>query len=163
MKLKRIFWTACLALVALGAAFGVALGARTMFENAKCVVVTWPASVDNATATSVKCDTLGYTQASFILTLGANGTTVNAKLQESNTAGSGYADIDDAELTEIATGVDSCNYAIDVNLAGRMRYLKPVVQAGPGACVLSAIIILHGPGVSPASATEAGLAEHVKL
>jgi len=138
---------------------------RTLFENAKVGLVASPQLKDNGAATVTYIDTKGWDHATFILAAGAIDITLDAKVQECDTSGGSYADITGAAITQIAADGDDTVYAIEIKLAGRKRFLQPVITAGDGStgCYLAALVVLTRGEASPANAAGAGLAELIKV
>lgn len=115
------------------------------FQNMKLVNLIPPVAIkDNASWTTTEVDTKGYDYALFIVNLGATDIAIAAlKLQESNTSGSGFADVTGAiygTSTNLAGSTstlpaatdDDKVFAILVDLRKRSRYLDLVATAGNG-------------------------------
>lgn len=140
-------------------------------QDQKVVQVIAPAAiVDNASWTTTEIDTLGFDYCDIYFMLGATDIALAAlKLQESDTAGSGHADIDGADFATDGDGVPSATedngiYAIHVNLAGpRKRYLDLVATGGDGTAgaYATAWAVLSRAKESPNSVTERGLTEEL--
>jgi len=119
-----------------------------MIEATKCklVAVATPAAiVDDAGFTTNEVDTLGFEYAVFYVMLGASDITMAAfKLQESDTSGSGFADVTGAIFGTSTNTAGSAStlpsatddgkiFAIEVDLRNRERYLDLVLTAGNGS------------------------------
>jgi len=115
-------------------------------QRAKFVQVIAPAAiVDNASFTTAEIDTLDYDYATIVFNLGATDIAMAAlKVQESDTSGSGFADIDGLDMNgdtaidgnaAALPSADDDNSVIvfQVDLRGRKRYLDLVATAGNGA------------------------------
>lgn len=140
-------------------------------HNEKYVQVIAPAAiVDDASFTTNEIDTLDFDYATLITSIGATDIAMAAlKVQESDTSGSGFADITGADLSS-ATDIDGNATAlpssdddnnlivIQIDLRGRKRYLDLVATAGNGSTgtFASAICILSKGAVAPESVADAG-------
>ena len=114
-------------------------------QNTKFVSLTPPAAiVDNASYTVAELDPAGYDYAVIYCYLGATDIAMTAlKVTESDTAGSGHADVtglvygtsaDIAGSTSalpIDTDDNKC-FAFEIDLRGRKRYLDVTATAGDG-------------------------------
>jgi len=120
----------------------------------RAAVLVSPQSATDPTESYV--DTLGYDSALILVSLGATGASgISAlKIQESDASGSGYADITGADFdggaTDIegsttalpAAGNDDEVWAIHIDLRGRKRYLKCIVDSATNASVLGVTAVL---------------------
>lgn len=111
----------------------------------KVFAVTNPvAIVDNASWTTNEIDTLGFRYCTVYVMLGANDIAIAAlKMQESDTSGSGMADITglifgtsnntggSASTLPSATD-DDLIFAFEIDMRGRKRYLDLVATNGDG-------------------------------
>lgn len=147
-------------------------------HDAKFLQVIAPAAiVDNASFTTIEIDTIGYNYATIIFNLGATDIAMAAlKVQESDTTGSGFADISGADLSS-ATDIDGAATAlpsatddgnvvvIQMDLRGRKRFLDLVATAGNGATGTfgSAVCVLSQADVAPESVAAAGCETLVRL
>jgi hypothetical protein len=147
-------------------------------HDAKFLPVIAPAAiVDNASFTTIEIDTLGYNYATIIFNLGATDIAMTAlKVQESDTTGSGFADITGADMSS-ATDIDGSATAlpsatddatvtvIQMDLRGRMRFLDLVATAGNGSTgtFASAVCVLSQADVAPESVSAAGCETLVRL
>ncbi|HEX8773260.1 MAG TPA: hypothetical protein VF735_06605 [Pyrinomonadaceae bacterium] len=133
----------------------------------KRVQVIEPAAiVDNASITTTEIDTLGFEECDVHVRVGATDIGLTAlKIQESDTSGSGYTDIDglDYSTDGILPGAsdDNKTYSFHIRLGnGRKRYLKLVATGGDGTAgsFVVAEAWLSNAKELPNSATERGLA-----
>ena len=147
-------------------------------HDAKFVQVIAPAAiVDNASFTTNEIDTLGFNYATIIFNLGATDIAMTAlKVQESDTTGTGFADITGADLSS-ATDIDGSATAlpsatddgnvigIQMDLRGRKRFLDLVATAGDGSTGTfgAAICVLSQADVAPESVSAAGCETLVRL
>lgn len=132
----------------------------------KAAILVSPQSDTNPTESYV--DTLGFDSALVLISLGATGASgISAlKLQESDASGSGYTDIvdfdGDSTYTDIegstlalpGAGNDDEVWVVHIDLRGRKRYLKCVVDSTTNASVLGVTAVLGRAGES--IATNAG-------
>ena len=132
----------------------------------KAAIMVSPQSATDPTESYV--DTLGFDSALVLISLGATGASgISAlKLQESDASGSGYTDIvdfdGDATYTDIegstlalpGAGNDDEVWVVHIDLRGRKRYLKCVVDSTTNASVLGVTAVLGRAGES--IATNAG-------
>lgn len=115
-------------------------------QNTKIVNITPPAAiVDNAAYTTAELDVMGFDYCQIFVFLGATDIAMVAlKVTESDTAGSGHADItglvfgtsngiDGAASTLPSATDDNKFFCFDIDLRGRKRYLDLVATAGDGA------------------------------
>lgn len=140
-------------------------------QNAKYVVAIAPAAIlDNTSATATEIDCKDFNYLVIPIQLGATDIAVSAlKLQESDTSGSGFADITGATFSG-GTTVDGVTLALpsatddnqphvfQVNLVGRKRYIKVVCTFGDGTAggFVAATAILTGARyLSPTSTDKA--------
>jgi len=137
-------------------------------EKTKAVIAISPLLVDNATATAVAIDTLGYKHLRVYLTVGVTDIAMTAapKLQDCATSGGSYADITGAVLTTTpAADADESIYALDLDLRGtHERYIKIVAACGDGTAGINvaATAILSRPD-SGTTTLNAGLTEVVAV
>lgn len=140
-------------------------------HDAKFVQVIAPAAItDNASYTTAEVDTLGYNYATFIFNLGASDIAMTAlKIQESDTSGSGMADIAgtvlgtatdiDGSTTALPSATDDNKFiVIQLDLRGRKRYLDMVATAGDGdtGTFAACSCVLTRADVAPESVSDAG-------
>ena len=147
-------------------------------HDAKFVQVIAPAAItDNASFTTNEIDTLGFNYATIVFNLGASDIAMTAlKVQESDTTGSGFADVTGADMSS-ATDIDGAATAlpsatddnkfvvIQMDLRGRKRFLDLVATAGDGAAgtFAAACCILTQSDVAPESVSAAGCDTLVRL
>lgn len=140
-------------------------------QRAKFVQVIAPAAiVDNAAFTTEVIDTLDYDYATIVFNLGATDIAMGAlKVQESDSSGSGFADIDgldmdgdtdlDGNTAALPGATDDDNLVVfQVDLRGRKRYLDLSATAGNGSTGTfgSAVAILTKGAVYDATSTGMG-------
>lgn len=140
-------------------------------QRAKFVQVVAPAAiVDNASFTTNEIDTLDYDYATIVFNLGATDIAMTAlKVQESDTSGSGFADVGgldmdgdtdlDGSAAELPSATDDGSVVVfQVDLRGRKRYLDLVATAGDGSTGTygSAVAILTKGAVYGATSDEMG-------
>ncbi len=114
-------------------------------QTQKLVSITPPAAiVDNASFTTAEIDTLGYDYATIYVYLGATDIALTAlKVTESDTAGSGHADVtglvfgtstNTAGSTSTLPSATDDNkfFAFEIDMRGRKRYLDLVATMGDG-------------------------------
>jgi len=145
-------------------------------QNKKVIGVTFPvAIVDNASWTTVEIDTLGFDYAEFVWILGATDIAMVAlKVQESDTSGSGMADVpgaifgtsnnDAGSASTLPSATDDNKlFSICLDLTKRKRYLDLVATNGDGtaggfgACVC----ILTRAEASPNTAAKSGYSQRL--
>ena len=133
-------------------------------------VIPPDAIVDNASWTTTEIDTKDFDYCTVVVNLGATDIAAAAlKMQESDTSGSGFADITGtvfgtATTTDAATSVlptatdDNDIFVFEIDLRGRMRYLDLVATAGDGTAgtFASAIAILSRAKDAPITGAERG-------
>lgn len=140
-------------------------------SGTKFVQVIAPAAiVDDASYTTNEIDTLDYDYCTIIVNIGATDIAMAAlKVQESDTSGSGFADITGLDMdgdTDIDGGTAALPSATDdnnlvvfqVDLRGRKRYLDLVATAGNGTSgtFASAVAILTKGAVTAGTIAETG-------
>lgn len=136
----------------------------------KVGVISPAAIVDNASFTTNEIDTSGYDYCVIGFHVGATDIAMAAlKVQESDTSGSGFADIAgldcdgdtdiDGNTAALPSATDDNNIiAFEIDLRGRKRYLDLVATAGDGAAGTygSAFALLGKGDVAPVSASDLG-------
>lgn len=145
-------------------------------QNKKVIGVTFPvAIVDNASWATVEIDTLGYDYAEFIWILGATDIAMAAlKVQESDTSGSGMADVtgaifgtsnnDTGSASTLPSATDDNKlFSICLDLTKRKRYLDLVATGGDGAAGAfgACVCILSRAEASPNTAAESGYSQRL--
>ena len=140
-------------------------------QNTKTINVIPPVAIkDNTSWTTTEIDTLGYDYAVITVNLGATDIAMAAlKVQESDTSGSGFADVTGLVFgtsTNIAGSTsalptatdDDDNFKFEIDLRGRKRYLDLVATAGNGTTgtYASAVCELSRATNVPQTAAERG-------
>jgi hypothetical protein len=143
----------------------------------KTVMITQPAAiVDNASFTTAEIDTKGFRYARVTVALGATDVALTAlKVTESDTAGSGHADVtglifgtsnnDTGSASTLPSGTDDNKlYIFLIDLRGRKRYLDFVYTIGDGTVggFLVSWIDLHEAETLPVKAADFGAAQVLK-
>lgn len=138
-----------------------------MFDLQKCKFFTVLAPISvagGATATCVEVDTRGFRAAALVVQsglVGANGVTT-IKWQDSETSGSGGADITGASHTALLDADDGKNVGTYLDFRGKKRYVTLVlVNGATNASLMSAVAVLYRAEESPDSASERGLLEQL--
>lgn len=151
-------------------------------QQTKVLAVIQPvAIVDNASWTTVEIDTkasgINWEYCTIYFLLGATDIAIAAlKMQESDTTGSGMADVTglifgtsentagDTSTLPSATDDDKV-YAFEIDLRGRKRFLDMTATAGDGATgsFAAAIAVLSRGGQQPSSAAERGCSQILQV
>lgn len=147
-------------------------------QSCKFVAMTPPAAIsDNATLTVAEVDTSGFDYMQIFVILGATDiATVTLKVTESDSAGSGHADVTGliwgtsaniagaTSTLPSATDDDKC-FLFEIDLRARKRYIDMSVVTGNGT--LGTYIAIHGllwrAKDLPVTATERGFAEILRV
>lgn len=147
-------------------------------QNQKVVPVINPAAITNNTSfTAAEVDTLGFAYATYYFYLGATDVALTAlKLQETDTTGSGYADVSGAVFGTSTNSAGSTStlpsatddnklFAIRVDLRGRKRFQKPTVTIGNGTTggFVTAWAVLERAYEAPNTAAERGVSQDLIL
>lgn len=127
------------------------------FQGYKIISVTPPAAiVDNASYTTGEIDTRGFDRLAIIVYLGATDIAMAAlKVTESDTTGSGHADITglvygtSADISGATSALpsdtdDNKFFAFELDLRGRKRFIDVTATAGNGAAGTYAAIFALG-------------------
>jgi hypothetical protein len=120
---------------------------QTQFRLVNCLApVSHAASSTNETGFS----RIGFDQADFTLNLGVLGSsaTVDVKVQESDTLGSGYTDITGAaftQKTQAGTDMSGLIYHGSIDLRGRKKFLRTVTTVGAAASLMAISCVLSNP------------------
>lgn len=139
----------------------------------KIQMVIQPAAiVDNTAFTTAEIDTAGFDYCQIYVAVGATDIAMAVlKVQESNTSGSGMADISgldfdgDTAIGGSAAALPSATddnkvFACDIDLRGRKRYLDLSATAGDGAAgtfaVAWAVLSRGEEGVGPSTPSDRG-------
>ena len=144
-------------------------------QNAKYVACIPPAAIlDNSSATTVEIDTLDASYLTVVVTLGATDIALTAlKLQDSDTTGSGHADVTGADFDggldtdggtlALPSATDDNQVCVfQVNLVGKKRFFEIVATFGDGAAggYISAVAILsrnNGPVLADTGYADGGV------
>lgn len=147
-------------------------------QNFKLVNVTPPAAIkDNAAFTTNEIDTAGFDYCTIICSLGATDIAMAAlKVQESDTSGSGFADVDgldangdtntDGSAATLPTATDDDGmFVFQIDMRGRKRYLDVSATAGDGTngTFMSAVAILTRGSNTPVTATEMNVLDILRV
>jgi hypothetical protein len=140
----------------------------------KLVAITPPAAIsDNATLTTAEIDTLGWSEMTIVVALGATDIAMAAlSVTQSDTAGSGHSAITglvwgtstniDGSTSALPSATDDNLFQVaQIDLKGKKRYIDVTATTGDGAAgsFVTILGILTRPQVSPTSASEAGCNE----
>lgn len=147
-------------------------------QTSKYIVITNPAAaVNNASFTTAEIDTTGFDYAEIYAVMGATDIALTAlKVTESDTAGSGHADVTglvygtsldiagSASALPAATD-DNKAFKFEIDLRGRKRYLDTVVTVGAGTtgAFVTLFIILSRAEQALASASSRGFANILRV
>lgn len=144
--------------------------------NKKIVTITPPAAIsDNATLTTAEIDTAGWDYMEIITIMGATDIAmVTLKATESDTAGSGHADItgtifgtslnDTGATSAVPSATDDNKFfGIGIDLRGRKRYIDVTAVTGDGTAgaFVTIIALLYRGKDAPRTAAEAGFDERL--
>jgi hypothetical protein len=147
-------------------------------QKSKIVRVIDPAAiVDNASFTTAEIDSRGYEYCQVFVYVGATDIASTAcKMQESDTTGSGFADIaglvfgtstnTDGSTSTLPSATDDNKFFIfDIDLRGRERFLDLVLTGGNGAAGTFATswAVLSRAHEVPESATERGASQILRV
>jgi hypothetical protein len=146
-------------------------------QMTKMVQMIRPAVVDDDTATGIELDTYGWRWLRVDVMIGATDIAMTAlKLTESDTAGSGHADItgciygtsanDTGSTSALPTSTDDGYiFSFELSLVGRKRYINIVATAGNGTTgVAMAALATLGKGEQmPRTASSAGLHQRLSV
>lgn len=142
-------------------------------QQVKYISVTPPAAIANNTSpTTAEIDTLGYDYCTIVAYLGATDIAMTAlKVTESDTAGSGHADvtglvfgtsntIDGSASTLPSATDDNKFFVFQVDLRGRKRYLDVTATIGNGStgAYLTILAMLSRGESNPATSAGMGAA-----
>ena len=119
------------------------MGKKLTDEQLTIVIANERKNNGAPTYLNLPIDTITWKQATFYAHVNNIDTTFDCKIQESDVAGSGYADITDAAITQLTGTSDDSPVAleIDCTVAARKRYLQPVVVVGNGTIGADIILI----------------------
>lgn len=149
-------------------------------QDCKFVSVTPPAAIiNNASATTVEIDTLGYGYCVVMCYVGATDIAMTVlKIQESDTSGSGFADVTGlvygaattldiagtASALPTATDDNKC-FSFEIDMKGRKRYLDLVATIGAGTtgAFFAAWAMLFDPSSGSTSISSRGFGSIVRV
>lgn len=116
----------------------------TLSQFCKAVVGIVADNHAAGTVNGAAIDRKGFEEALIVVNSGTNGTggTADIKVQESDAAGSGFADVTGAAFTQITESNDNNVYVGRLNLIGRKRYIRVVATVATAACDLGVDVIL---------------------
>ncbi len=120
-----------------------------------------PVSQAVATVTSGGVDMQKFKRVLFILQVGSVGGagTVDAKLQQSNVLGSGYADIAASNITQVTASNKIVTLEIRSDqLTGSNRYVRLSITVGGNAVLIGAVALGGEATEKPASANDVAAA-----
>lgn len=142
-------------------------------QGMKTVAALQPETLSNGSGTAVEIDTQGYQHLKVFIVTGTMAASSNisvCKLQQSDTSGSGFADVSGAALAsgDLDAGTDDAVAAIEVDLRGGVyeRYFQLVVtESGTANAPVAAIAVLSRPNPIqvPNTATLRGLTAEVSV
>ena len=136
-------------------------------QKDKVLNVVLPVSLNNASATSAEVDTNGFAYIDYTLAVGATTGAISVcKIQESDTSGSGFADITGATLSAFPGATDDGKlYSIKIPLGGtRKRYQQIVLtEDNTGTGIYGVTARLSRANEVPNTAAERGLSGEVIL
>lgn len=126
-----------------------------LLEDVKCVQSVRPQSVTGA-VNGQEIDTAGYDEALIILDVGAITATgtLDVKMQETDTSGSGYADIASAAFSQKTNATQNTMYVARLKLdSPRKRYIRVVATQATAAVLAGVSVVLGQKNVTGASQT----------
>lgn len=147
-------------------------------QNVKLVSVIKPdAIVNNASWTTAEIDTKDWDYAQIVVHYGTSDVALAAlKVQESDTSGSGFADVTglvvgtstnvDGSTSALPSAIDDDKFVVfDIDLRSRKRFLDLVATAGAGTAgtFASACCILSRGKEAPVSMAERGADEVLRV
>lgn len=136
-------------------------------QDSKVVVLLAPIGIDDAAATSLACDCLGFHWATvlFVTGLTDDASYDSLSLEECDTSGGSYTAITGSGHTAPITTQDGLVWRWDLDLRKRKRYLKAVIDPGDGTAdsLASCVAILSVPDIEPQSAADLGVVARIIL
>lgn len=122
---------------------------RDLASNIAVVTALSPA-VQAATVNGVAVDTKGFGSVAFVLSAGAivSAGDFGAKLQESDVSGSGYADVDPADLVGAFDATATADATEKVSYIGHKRYVRLVLTKAGGTSIAAGAIAILGHAAS---------------
>jgi len=132
---------------------------------------------DNAAFTATEIDTIGWKHCAIAVQVGATDIAMAAlKVQESNTSGSGFADVTGliygtstntaGDTSALPTALeDNKIFEFDIDLRGRKRYLKVGATAGDGTAgtYLSGMALLSQGEKGPTTSATRGTSQTLRI
>jgi len=147
-------------------------------QAAKWAVAVAPGVIkDNAAFTATEIDTKGFKHCTIAIQVGATDIAMAVlKVQESDTSGSGFADVTGlvygtstntaGDTSALPTATDDNDiFLFDIDLRGRKRYLKVAATAGDGTngTYLSGMALLTQAEIGPTTAAGKGANQVLQL
>lgn len=136
-------------------------------QDSKVVVLLAPIGIDDAAATSLACDCLGFHYATVLFMTGlTDDADYDAlSLEECDTSGGTYAAITGSAHTDPITTQDGLVWRWDLDLRKRKRFLKVVADPGDGTAdsLAACLAILSVPDIEPQSAADLGVVARLIL
>lgn len=148
-------------------------------QDVKYVNLIADMTVDNASFAVSELDTIGYSHCTIVVGFGNVPANTSAlKVTESDTAGSGHADVTglvvgtstntDGTTSTLPTAAagDGDLVVFEIDLRDRKRYLDMTITAGNGSGTVTecfALAILSNPQVSPVTASARGAADILRV
>lgn len=122
---------------------------RDLASNIAVVTALSPA-VQAATVNGVAVDTKGFGSVAFVLSTGAivSAGDFGAKLQESDVSGSGYTDVDPADLVGTFEATATADAAEKVSYIGHKRYARLVLTKAGGTSIAAGAVAILGHAAS---------------
>ena len=122
-------------------------------EAQKVVNLINPIAMGAGTTTGTGIDCQGFEEALIVLAAGvvpSNGT-LDVKIQESDSLGSGYSDITLAAFVQVTAATQSLSYVGRLNLVGRKRYIRAIAVGVNQTIPLYVMAVLSAPKTAPVS------------
>ncbi|MDU0339576.1 hypothetical protein [Bosea rubneri] len=118
---------------------------RDLASNIAVITALSPA-VQAATVNGVAIDTKGFGSCAFVLTTGAiaGSGEFGAKLQESDASGSGYTDVDPAELVGAFEEDAFADATEKVSYVGHKRFVRLVLTKAAGTSIAAGAVAILG-------------------
>ena len=111
------------------------------------------AAAAEAFTSSIDC--LGYRWAEIKLSTGtATGTIATSNIEESDSSGSGFADVTGANFPAITASNDDAAYVIKLDMTKRKRYLRVAYDVDTNPVLMSIEATLSDPLNEPATASD---------
>ena len=133
-----------------------------------------PASINDATATEIELDTLGFDYCTIYVYFGAMAAAMTAlSVKEGDTSGSydstaiaAYGTTDDiaGSTSALPTASDDGKcFMFDIDLKGRKRYLELTATGAAGANLIGAFALLSRADNGPVTAADRGAGNVVRI